>query len=276
MNGQQTQEMMFNELATRLKGKNVTWVPGIGPAPSVVAAIVETAEDRGSEDDVILITDERACDFESFRLELGEKLEKSEGEIYSTNSKNAVYTIEAVRDYGKVQDLNKDGGFAFYNLSEDQGRIIELDVSYVSAGAKREHRRVILAAVESFEFAARFLVPNSVRVHTIAVLWKGYHARGNGIILAGTWPITVASALGAKWAIVDQQTCVDFMEAGRGEIVRHPAFNEGGPDAPIVAYPHMRAIMEPRYSLSEGKELWYEDEVNSASLHAIGKNSGDN
>ena len=267
---------MFNELAKRLNGKNVTWVPGGGADPSVVATIVETAVDRESENDVILITDERACDFESFRLKLGEKLEKVGGGIYSTNGKNAVFTIEAVRDYGKVQDLDKDGGCAFYNLSEEQGRIIELDVSYVSVGVKREHRRVILAAVESLEFAARFLVPNSVRVHTVVVLVEGYHAGFNGIILAGTWPITVASALGAKWAIVDQQTCVDFMKAGRGEIVRNQAFNEGGSDAPIVAYPHMRAIMERRCSLSKGKEIWYESDTNSASLHAIGKNSGDN
>ena len=254
---------MFKELAKRLKGKNVTWVPGVGPDPSVVAAVVETAANRKSESDVILITDERACDFESFRLKLGAKLKKVV-RGYSSNSKNAAFTIEVVHDYGKVPDLNKDGGFALYNLSEDQGRIIELDVSYVSAGSKRKHRRVILAAVESFEFAARFLVPNSVQIHTIAVLGEGYHVGFNGIILAGTWPITVASALGAKWAIVDHQTCVDFMKAGRGKCVRN---NEDDSVAPIAAYPHMRAIMERRCRLSEGKELWHEG--SRASLHEI-------
>ena len=259
-------EKMFKELAKRLKGKNVTWVPGVGPDPSVVAAVVETAADRRSESDVILITDERACDFESFRLKLGEKLEK-DGGGYSSNSRDAVFTIEAVHDYGKVPDLNKDGGFAFYDVSEDQGRIIELDVSYVRDGGKREHRRVILAAVESFEFAARFLVPNSVQIHTIAFLGEGYHVGFNGIILAGTWPITVASVLGAKWAIVDHQSCVDFMKKGKGEIVRNQAWNEGGPDAPIVAYPHMRTIMERRCRLSEVKELWHEG--SRASLHEI-------
>ena len=266
MNGQQTQEKMFNKLARRLNGKNVTWVPGGDKDPSVVAAIVETAVDRESRNDAILISDERACDFKSFRLKLGEELVKDDP------LKNAVFTIKAVRDYGKVQNLNKDGGFAFYNLSEEQGRIIELDVSYVSAGVKRGHRRVILAAVESFEFAARFLVPNSVRLHTVVVNGQSYNY-GNGVILAGTWPITVASALGAKWAIVDHTTLVNYMKAGKGEIVRNEAWNEGGSNAPIATYPHMRAIMECRCRLSEVKELWggalYDCNGKPASLHEI-------
>ena len=180
MNTLQDQEDKYADRKTeylirRLNGKNVTWVPGGGADPSVVATVVETAAERESENDVILITDERACDFKSFRLRLGEKLEKAGGGNYPSNDKNAVFTIKAVRDYGKVSDLNKDGGFAFYNSSEDLGRIIELDVSYVSDGAKREHRRVILAAVESFEFAARFFVPKAVCVHTVVLMRWNYN-----------------------------------------------------------------------------------------------------
>ena len=274
MNTLQDQEDKYADRKTeylirRLNGKNVTWVPGGGADPSVVATVVETAAERESENDVILITDERACDFKSFRLRLGEKLEKAGGGNYPSNDKNAVFTIKAVRDYGKVSDLNKDGGFAFYNSSEDLGRIIELDVSYVSDGAKREHRRVILAAVESFEFAARFFVPKAVCVHTVVLMRWNYNIGFSGNILAGTWPITVASALGAKWAIVDHETCVEFMKAGKGVIVRNEAWNEGGSDAPIAAYPHMCAIMERRYRLSVAKEVWDDCNGNTTSLHEI-------
>jgi len=74
--------------------------------------------------------------------------------------------------------------------------------------------------VENMEFAARFLVPNHIRISS---LFMGkFHCGFNGTLFAGSWPTKIAAALGATRLISDDVSIEHFSVAS-------PAF-EGGRD----------------------------------------------
>jgi len=197
------------KLEKRLKQQSVVWVLSDCPSEMTeVPLITELAENGdwdGNSPSIFLYTDPRLSESgkKLFSRGRGEKITLGEGRMSVELTKK--------RDYGRVPNLDVEGGFFKYHLDNvNTGRVVEFEASFANRGGERRTKRVVIAAVESMEFAARFLVADLVGIS--AVVLNAFHAggMGNGLNFAGAWPFHIAAALGAKRLVADNESVARF------------------------------------------------------------------
>ena len=191
-------------LIDRLKEKKVGWrVASCGDISDIIL-YKRYANNAGIKSpDVFLHTDDRTMFFNEafwdYAIKPHDLLDNSSMVADNMARVARRVTLTRVCEYERLEPIRGDLSYAID--TPNIGRIIEYRVTVTPFDGSRFTCRLIVAAVESAEFAARFLVPNGIRVSSLYAF--DYKTSFNGIKFAGVWAQRVAAGLGAQFFFSD-------------------------------------------------------------------------
>ena len=140
----------------------------------------------------------------------------------SDNAELRAVRIKHVREYRPLDgfrgDLHMSSSDAGYDCMEpDLCRVVESRVTCYTRHHGRFTRTVIFAAVESLEFAMRFLIPHDVRV--AAIYQRDYHVGFNFCKVEGAFMRKISRVLGARWYYSDSNGLLSLRDISEKDTV---------------------------------------------------------
>ena len=230
-------------LSARLAGKKVAWrVASCGDMSDLVLLQNCKGIREFEVPDIFLHTDDRPEFFDpSYWSDSRESHEMSLdgcGALARIWQVARKVTLTKVCEYERFMSIDGKLSYGVEIQNPNLGRIIEYKVTVMSKDRRRFTRSLIVAAVESAEFAVRFLVPNGTQVSSLCAF--DYWTTFNGIKFAGAWVQRVAAYLGAKLFFSNCTSAVEQEDSWRRLCDIYPEMNR----VPEVWCDHFGRISE--------------------------------